>query len=34
MLADIMRNKPEFWITKAEYEEEGIERVLKKCGTA
>ena len=33
VLADIMRNKPEFWISKQEYEEQGIERVLKKCGT-
>ena len=33
VLADIMRNKPEFWISKEEYEEQGIERVLKKCGT-
>jgi actin-related protein 2 len=33
VLADIMRNKPEFWISKEEFEEQGIERALKKCGT-
>mmetsp|Transcript_21478 Transcript_21478/g.29855 ORF Transcript_21478/g.29855 Transcript_21478/m.29855 type:complete len:393 (-) Transcript_21478:228-1406(-) len=32
VLADIMRDKPEFWVSKQEWEEEG-ERVLKKkCG--
>ena len=32
VLADIMRSKDEFWISKQEYEEHGIERALKKCG--
>ena len=31
VLADIMKDKPEFWITRAEYEEEG-SRVLRKIG--
>jgi actin-related protein 2 len=31
VLADIMKDKPEFWITKAEYDEEG-SRVLRKIG--
>ena len=34
VLADIMRNKPEFWVSKAEYEEHGVDRCLQKCGTA
>jgi actin-related protein 2 len=33
VLADIMKDKPEFWISKQEYEEEGL-RCLKKCGHA
>lgn len=33
VLADIMKDKPEFWISKQEYEEEGF-RCLKKCGHA
>ncbi|GAQ89930.1 actin related protein [Klebsormidium nitens] len=33
VLADIMKDKPEFWISKQEYEEEGV-RCLKKCGHA
>lgn len=32
VLADIMRSRQEFWISKQEYEEQGIERALKKCG--
>ena len=31
VLADIMKDKPEFWITKAEYDEQGA-RVLHKIG--
>ena len=30
VLADIMRNKPEFWVSKAEYEEHGVDRCLQK----
>ena len=30
MLADIMKDKEAFWMTKAEYEEKGLE-VLSKC---
>eukprot|EP00245_Coleochaete_scutata_P008171 TRINITY_DN2434_c0_g1_i2.p1 TRINITY_DN2434_c0_g1~~TRINITY_DN2434_c0_g1_i2.p1 ORF type:complete len:387 (-),score=85.90 TRINITY_DN2434_c0_g1_i2:627-1787(-) len=33
VLADIMKDKPEFWISKAEYEEEGV-KCLRKCGVA
>jgi len=32
VLADIMRSKDQFWISKQEFEEQGIERALKKCG--
>jgi len=32
VLADIMRSKDDFWISKQEYEEQGIERALHKCG--
>ena len=32
VLADIMRSKDEFWISKQEFEEQGIERALRKCG--
>ena len=31
VLADIMKDKEAFWMTKAEYEEKGIEAVLSKC---
>jgi len=31
VLADIMRGKPEFWMQKSEYEEVGIDQILKKC---
>jgi len=32
VLADIMKDKPEFWITKEEYNELGISRVMAKIG--
>jgi len=32
VLADIMRDKPEFWVSKQEWEEEGA-RSLRKCGS-
>jgi actin-related protein 2 len=32
VLADIMRDKPEFWISKAEWEEHGPRIIKKKCG--
>ena len=31
VLADIMKDKEEFWMTKQEFQEEGIDRVLRKC---
>mmetsp|Transcript_9565 Transcript_9565/g.11983 ORF Transcript_9565/g.11983 Transcript_9565/m.11983 type:complete len:395 (+) Transcript_9565:43-1227(+) len=31
VLADIMRERPEFWMAKDEYEDNGIERTLQKC---
>jgi len=31
VLADIMKDKEAFWMTKAEYEEKGVSEVLKKC---
>ena len=31
VLADIMKDKEAFWMTKAEYEEKGIDAVLSKC---
>jgi actin-related protein 2 len=31
VLADIMRERAEFWMTKAEYDENGIDRTLAKC---
>ena len=31
VLADIMKDKEQFWMTKAEYYEKGVEEVLKKC---
>jgi actin-related protein 2 len=30
VLADIMKSMDKFWMTKAEYEEEGM-RILRKC---
>ena len=30
VLGDLMRDRADFWITKAEYEEQGIARVLEK----
>jgi actin-related protein 2 len=32
VLADIMKDKPEFWISKAEWEEEGTRVLARKCG--
>jgi hypothetical protein len=32
VLADIMKNNPDFWITKAEYEEKGIRCLDKLSG--
>lgn len=32
VLADIMKDKPEFWITKQDYDELGIERSMQKIG--
>ena len=32
MLADIMRQQPDFWISRQEWEEDP-NRALKKCGT-
>ena len=32
VLADIMKDKPDFWISKAEWEEEGVRILTKKCG--
>ncbi|GMI12820.1 hypothetical protein TrRE_jg10606 [Triparma retinervis] len=31
VLADVMKSREEFWITKAEYEELGVVRALEKC---
>jgi actin-related protein 2 len=31
VLADIMKDKEAFWMTKEEYEEKGIDAVLSKC---
>lgn len=31
VLADIMKDKQEFWMNKSEYEEVGLEQILKKC---
>lgn len=31
VLADIMKDKPEFWITKQEYDEQGL-RIINKIG--
>lgn len=33
VLADIMKNKEDFWLTRKDFEEQGIERLLKKIGT-
>eukprot|EP00976_Prorocentrum_cordatum_P105290 1194216-Prorocentrum_minimum.AAC.1 len=32
VLADIMKDKPEFWISKQEWEEHGASIITKKCG--
>jgi actin-related protein 2 len=32
VLADIMKDRNEFWMTKKEYDEEGLRVVLKKIG--
>lgn len=32
VLADIMRDKPEFWISKQEWAEHGTRILKKKCG--
>ena len=32
VLADIMKDKPEFWVSKAEWEEEGVRVLARKCG--
>ena len=32
VLADIMKDKPSFWVTKQEYEEDPY-KALKKCGS-
>ena len=32
VLADIMKDRAEFWMTKQEYEEQGLRVVLKKVG--
>jgi actin-related protein 2 len=31
VLADVMKTRDEFWISKAEYEEMGVDRALEKC---
>jgi actin-related protein 2 len=31
VLADIMKDKPEFWMSKKDYHEKGIDFVLRKC---
>lgn len=31
VLADIMKDKEAFWMTRAEYQEKGLQEVLKKC---
>jgi actin-related protein 2 len=32
VLADIMKDKPEFWVSKKEWEEEGTRVLARKCG--
>ena len=32
VLADIMKDRPEFWITKQEYDEKGLKACLTKIG--
>ena len=32
VLADIMKDKPEFWVSKKEWEEEGVRVLTRKCG--
>jgi actin-related protein 2 len=31
VLADIMNAREQFWMTKAEYDEVGLHRILQKC---
>lgn len=31
VLADVMKAREEFWISKAEYDELGVTRALEKC---
>ena len=34
VLADVMKDKPQFWLTKQQYEEMGIDRLMQtKYGT-
>lgn len=32
VLADIMKSREEFWVTKEEYQEQGLIRALEKLG--
>ena len=32
VLADIMKDKPEFWISRKEWQEEGARAIARKCG--
>jgi len=32
VLADLMKDRPEFWITKQEYDEKGLKNCLMKLG--
>jgi len=34
VLADIMKDKDDFWMTRAEYEEKGVRGVLAKLGVS
>jgi len=34
VLADIMKDKEDFWVTKKEYQELGITRAIAKLGSA
>lgn len=29
VLADVMKDRPQFWITRAQYEEQGIDNIIK-----
>ena len=33
VLADIMKEKPEFWVSRAEWQEEGVRVLHRKCGS-